>query len=65
MPTREIDELIWLALTDSTFRERLLNGQRRELLATLSLTDVERQTLLAVEAHTLEGFARALCQPFA
>ncbi len=63
MPTRRIDELVWMALTDSTFRERLLNGQRREVLATLSLTEVERQTVLAVRANTLEALAGALCQP--
>lgn len=63
MPTRGIDELIWTALTDSAFRERLLNGHRREALDTLSLTEVERQAVLAVEADTLDSFAGALCQP--
>ncbi len=63
MPTRRIDELIWIALTDSVFRERLLNGQRHEVLATLSLTEVEQQAALAVKANTLETFAGALCQP--
>ncbi len=63
MPTRRIDELVWRALTDSAFRERLFNGQRREVLATLSLTEAERQAVLAVKANTLETFAGALCQP--
>jgi hypothetical protein len=63
MPTRGIDELIWIALTDSAFRERLLNGQRREALATLSLTETERQAALAVKADTLDSFAGALCHP--
>ena len=63
MPTRKIDELVWLALTDSTFRERLLNGQRREIVASLGLTEVERRAVLAVKADTLEAFADALCQP--
>jgi len=63
MPTRGIDELIWIALTDSAFRERLLNGHRREALATLSLTETERQAALAVEADTLDSFAGALCHP--
>lgn len=63
MPTRKIDELVWIALTDSDFRARLFNGQRREMLATLSLTETERQAVLAVKADTLEAFAGALCQP--
>ena len=63
MPTSRIDELVWMALTDSTFRKRLLNGHRREVLATLSLTEAELQAVLAVQADTLEAFAGALCQP--
>lgn len=63
MPTRKIDELIWMALTDSAFRKRLLNGQRGEVLDTLSLTEAERQAVLAVKADTLEAFAGALCHP--
>ncbi|MFQ6100191.1 MAG: hypothetical protein ACE5OS_03000 [Anaerolineae bacterium] len=63
MPTRKIDELVWMALTDTAFRERLLNGQRHEVLAALSLTEAERRAVLAVKADTLEAFAGALCQP--
>jgi hypothetical protein len=63
MPTRTIDELIWMALTDSTFREGLLDGHRPEVLAALSLTEAERQAVLAVKADTLEDFAGALCEP--
>ncbi|UCC76623.1 MAG: hypothetical protein JSW37_14135 [Anaerolineales bacterium] len=63
MPTSRIDELVWMALTDSSFRERLLNGHRREVVATLSLTEAELQAVLAVQADTLEAFAGALCQP--
>jgi len=62
MPTRKIDEMVWMALTDARFCERLLNGQRREIVATLSLTEAERQAVMAVEADTLEDFAGALCQ---
>ncbi|MGD1997147.1 MAG: hypothetical protein PVH62_10285 [Anaerolineae bacterium] len=65
MPTRRIDELIWTALTDPKFCERLLNGQRREVLDALGLTKAERQAVLAVKANTLEGFAAALCNAFA
>jgi len=63
MPTRRIDELVWMALTDSAFRQRLLNGQRREVVAVLGLTETERQAVLAVKADTLDDFAGALCQP--
>ena len=63
MPTRKIDELVWTALTDSDFRARLLNGQRRQVLTTLGLTEAERQAVLAVKADTLEAFAGELCQP--
>jgi hypothetical protein len=62
MPTRTIDELMWTALTNTTFRERLLNGQRREVLAAVNLTEAERRAVLGVTAETLEAFAKALCQ---
>ena len=63
MPSHRIDELVWYALTDSAFREGLLNGHRRELAAQLGLNDVEQQVVMSVRADTLEGFAGALCQP--
>jgi len=63
MPTRKIDELVWRALTDPAFREQLLDGQYRQTLVTLGLTETERQTVLAVQADSLEAFAGALCQP--
>ena len=63
MPTRRVDELVWIALTDSVFRERLLNGQRREVVDALGLSEAERQAVLSVKADTLEAFASALCQP--
>jgi hypothetical protein len=62
MPNRTIDELVWTALTDSNFCARLLNGQRRAILATVNLTDTQRQAIMLVEADTLENFAGALCQ---
>ena len=63
MTTRTIDELIWTALTDSDFCERLLNGHRCEIVERLGLSEVERQAVLAASADTLEAFAGALCQP--
>ena len=62
MLSRRIDELIWMALTDPAFRERLLNGQRREIVDAFGLTEAERQAVLAVNADTLDDFAGALCQ---
>lgn len=61
MPTRAIDELIWTALTDSSFCEQLLGGRRRDLLETFRLTEAERQAVLAVKANTLESLAATLC----
>ncbi len=63
MPTRKIDELMWIALTDPAFREQLLNGGRREVVTTLNLTEAEKQAVLAVQANTLDAFAGALCPP--
>lgn len=63
MPTHRIDELIWTALIDPVFRERMLNGHRWEIVDAFGLTETERQALLAVKADTLESFAGALCQP--
>ncbi len=62
MPTRRIDELIWMALTDAAFRDRLLGGHRRELVRALNLTEAEQQIVLAIKADSLEAFAGALCQ---
>ncbi|MDY7077803.1 MAG: hypothetical protein SXV54_12855 [Chloroflexota bacterium] len=63
MPTRRIDELVWMSLTDSDFRARLLNGQRRETVTNLNLTPAESEAVMAVKANSLETFARALCRP--
>lgn len=63
MPTHHIDELVWMALTDPTFREQVLNGHRREIVDSLCLPEAERRAVLAVQADTLEAFAGALCQP--
>ena len=63
MPTHRIDELVWAALTDPVFRERILNGHRREIVDSLCLPEAERQAVLAVKADTLEAFAGALCRP--
>ena len=63
MPSHKIDELVWRALTDTSYCEGLLNGHRRELVAELGLTETEQRTVMAVQADNLEAFAGALCQP--
>jgi len=63
MAIRKIDELVWVALTDPVFCERLLNGQRNEVLDAFGFTEAERQAVMAVKADTLESFAGALCRP--
>lgn len=62
IPTNRIDRLVWEAFTNPDFRARLLNGKRREVLHAFNLTETECQTVLAVEADSLESFAEALCQ---
>ena len=57
---RKIDELIWKALTNVNFRDGLLNGRRREVLTTWELTEAEQETVMAVQANTLEDLAGVL-----
>jgi hypothetical protein len=52
--------LIGAALTDSEFREQLLNGGRHSLLADLDLTDVEQKTVMSIEAGSVQEFAAQL-----
>ena len=63
MPTRKIDEMVWMALTDMSFRKQLLQDRRMEILDGFGLTNEEQEAVRAVTADTLEGFAGALCQP--
>jgi hypothetical protein len=54
--------LIGTALTDSEFHDKLLNGKRRSLLAELDLTDIERKTVMGIEAKSVQEFAVQLCE---
>jgi hypothetical protein len=63
MLTSQVDKLVWTALTDPAFCERMLNGHRRETVDPFCLPEAERQAVLAVKADTLEAFAGALCRP--
>ena len=63
MPTRKIDELVWMAFTDSEFRGRLFQGARGEVLAGLGLTEAEQEAVLSARVDTVEALAGALCGP--
>jgi len=60
--SRRINELAWQAYIDIPFREGLLNGRRHEIVATLDLTEAEREAVLSMQADTLEGLCKELCQ---
>jgi hypothetical protein len=62
VPSESIDRLVWMALTDSAFRERLLSGHRNELVDGLELKRAEKSAVMAVKADSLERFAAALCR---
>ena len=64
MTRRQVDELVWDALTNPDVRDRLLGGQelRTQVLQSLGFTEEERRTVLAVRADSLEAFAGALCR---
>jgi hypothetical protein len=68
--SKEINELVWRAVIDPDFQKDLLNGRRDAVLASLDLTEAEREAVLALEADTLDGFVAALfetlsCSPYA
>ena len=44
--SQRINELAWRAYGDADFREKLLNGRRREVVATLDLTEEEREAVI-------------------
>lgn len=52
--------LIGAANLDQSFRERLLNGDRLQVIDTLDLSEAEREAVLAIKAETLTDFAQAL-----
>lgn len=60
--SQAINELAWRAYVDPGFREDLLNGSRRETVATLDLTDEEREAVLAARGDALESFIKEICQ---
>lgn len=56
----QLQHVVAEAIYDEAFRERLLNGDRRRVIAKFALPQDERDALLAVEADTLEGLAQGL-----
>jgi hypothetical protein len=55
-----LQRIVAEAIYDESFRNRLFNGDRREVIAQFDLTQDEQDVILAIEADTLEGFAREL-----
>ncbi len=45
---------------NKTFRSRLLNGDRRRVIAAYDLSEEEREAILSIQANTLRDFAEAL-----
>lgn len=60
MSRRALERLVGTALVDSAFRERLLNGGRREVIAAFDLTPEEQMQVLSIHADDLQEFARVL-----
>jgi hypothetical protein len=55
-----LEHIVATAVTDSSFRARLLNGDRHRVIAAFDLAQEERDAILAIQADTLEVFAQAL-----
>jgi hypothetical protein len=64
MSTSTLQILIGTALTDTTFRHGLLNGSRRRLLQTFPFSSDEIETIMGIQADSLEQFAGELHQRF-
>lgn len=64
MSTSTLQILIGTALTDTTFRLGLLNGSRRHLLQSMPFTSDEIETMMGIQADSLEQFAGEIYQHF-
>jgi hypothetical protein len=62
--TSTLQILIGNALTDRTFRAGLLNGSRRRILSSFALTTEEIETIMGIQADSLEQFAGQLHERF-
>jgi len=60
MSQLHLNAIVTQALLDEEFRAAILNGQRQARLAAFDLTDQEREAVLAIPAHDLDGFIRQI-----
>ncbi len=60
MSAQSIQAIIGLALTDTKFREGLLNGSRRRMLQAFPLSGEEIEAIMAIRSESLEQFAGEL-----
>ena len=56
----QLNAIVTQALLDDEFRAAILNGQRCARLAAFDLTEQEREAVLAIPAHDLDGFIRQI-----
>ncbi len=60
--SQAVPTLLGTAMIDGQFCERLLNGQRQELLPKFKLTDEEHRFVLGIKVDSLQGLAAAVDQ---
>lgn len=60
MSQLHLNAIVTQALLDEEFRAAILNGQRRARLASFDLTEQEREVVLSIPAHDLDGFIRQI-----
>ncbi len=60
MSAQSIQAIIGMALTDTTFREALLNGSRRRVIQSFPLSGEEVEAIMAIRSDSLEQFAGEL-----
>jgi hypothetical protein len=55
-----LNTLVVTAVVNPEFCAKLLNGERRAVIADFDLTEEEREAVMAVRADTIETFAAGL-----
>ena len=60
MSQLHLNAIVTQALLDDEFQAAILNGPRRARLAAFDLTEQEREAVLAMPAHDLDGFIRQI-----
>jgi len=56
----KLEILVGTAGVDAALCERLLNGQRSQVITAFNLSEAEQEAVLAIKADSLPGFAEAL-----